>query len=207
MYLKSTKFIQNSFYFFARFFIRAYMKLLFELEIVGLQNLNLNTNFVLAGNHTGFLDSLVIVSSVKKPVRFLVSEKVLKVPFLGLVLKIFGEISVKHGSGRIALEKAKQSLLNGEIICIFPEGKLTTDGNIGKFKKGIITLQKESNLPVIPFAIEGGFEAWGWQSSLRFRKISIIFGKPVTFNTNLNDDESINKLREEVVTLKKELVG
>ena len=199
------EFIQNTYYFLIRSTLKAWMRVLFKLDMCGLENLNLKTNFILAGNHTGFLDALVIISSVNRPVRFLVSEEILNWPFIGLLLRIFGEISVKSGNGMKAIEEATQALLNGGIVCIFPEGKLTVDGSIGKFKKGVVVLQKESHLPVIPFAIDGGFEAWGWQSSLKLRKISVKFGSPITFDAKLEDDECINQFRERVLCLKKEL--
>ena len=57
-----------------------------------------------------------------------------------------------------AFKRIKEELDNGELVCIFPEGKLTTDGEVDTFKSGIERILKESPVPVVPMALGG---MWG----------------------------------------------
>ena len=57
-----------------------------------------------------------------------------------------------------AFQRVKKALAEGEVVCIFPEGKLTKDGEIGSFRPGVERIVVETGAPVVPLALRG---LWG----------------------------------------------
>lgn len=193
-------------YFQLRLFVRFILRLCFHLEIDGLHYLESQPGpVILAGNHTGWLDSLIICAASKRRVRFLVIEWVMKLPVLGAIIRAFGGISVRPQKGSFAIEEAVKCLAQGDDICIFPEGKLSLDGNIADFRSGVARIQNASKCPVVPFAIYGGYEAWSYNQLLpRFCKIAIHFGVPLE-RLELETIEKCRELRDIVTYMKSSL--
>lgn len=169
-------------YFAVRFFVRALMRIFFSLEYEGLHYVREQKGpIILAGNHTGWLDTLAVASACNRRVRFLTAEWVTKWPVLGTVIIALGGIPVRPGKGTKAIDDAVKCLAGGDNICIFPEGVLSVDGNLAQFRSGVSKLHKESGCPIIPFAIYGGYEAWPYNRPLpRLHKIAVHFGVPLT---------------------------
>lgn len=181
-------------YFQLRIFVRFILRLFYSLEIDGLHYIEQQQGpVILAGNHTGWLDALVVCAASPRQVRFLVVDWVLNLPVLGAIIRAFGGISVRKHKGSYAIEEAANCLAVGEDICIFPEGKLSLDGKITDFRSGVARLQKASKCPVVPFAIYGSYEAWPYNRRLpRLCKIAIHFGVPL----NRLELETIETCRE-----------
>jgi long-chain acyl-CoA synthetase len=198
-------FIEKPFgYLILRNMTRLAMKLLFSLEVEGAEHLRYQSKVILAGNHTGFLDGFVLMAAFNRRIRFLSAQKVIDWPMVGLLLKIMGSIPVVRGKGESALAEAVNTLLRGRVIGIFPEGKLTADGRMGHFHRGVSRLHQESGAPIIPFAIHGGFEAWGWNRSPKFRKIYIQFGQPITKSSK--DEKALaEELRQRIEFMKESM--
>lgn len=151
----------------------------FSLEFEGEHHLKNTENAILVGNHTSILDSVIVEIASKKPVTFIMSSWLQKIVPLGVLAKNFKVISVPGEHLRPTLNHTIERLKSGEIICIFPEGKVTLDGNLCEFKKGAAYFHQKSKIPIIPFVIKGCFEAWPWKICLpKFEKITIKFGEP-----------------------------
>src|SRR5277367_4990663 len=101
-------------YFQLRIIVRLLMRLFFSLECDGLHYIEEQPGAViLAGNHTGWLDALVVCVACNRRVRFLVAEWILKLPVLGAIISAFGGISVRPHKGNYAIEKAVKCLARG----------------------------------------------------------------------------------------------
>jgi len=177
-------------YFVLRRLARIIMRVFFSLEYDGLHYLKDQPGAViLAGNHTGWLDTLALGSACNRRIRFLAAEWVTKWPIIGPMIVALGGIPVRPGKGTHALEEAVECLRRGETVCIFPEGVLSVDGNLAQFRSGVAKLHKESGCPVIPFAIYGGYEAWPYNRRWpRLHKIAIHFGVPLSkLDSSLSD--------------------
>lgn len=113
---------------------------------------------------------------------------------------------LNFGEGLVALENGVTKLKNGEAVIIFPEGKFTNDGNLCKFHRGVAIMAKEANCPIVPFAIKGGFEAWGKlrKNPKLFTKIIIQFGQPIT-DLSSGEKEITKELEQRVWFMKKSL--
>ncbi|MGV8920112.1 MAG: MFS transporter [Pseudomonas sp.] len=118
---------------------------------------------LLVCNHVSFVDALLIAGSVRRPIRFVMYYKIFNLPVLNFIFRTAGAIPIA-GRGedlRVydqAFKKIAESLNDGELVCIFPEGKLTTDGEMNEFKGGVTRILEETPVPVIPLALQG---LWG----------------------------------------------
>ncbi|HBS79651.1 MAG TPA: glycerol acyltransferase, partial [Pseudomonas sp.] len=97
---------------------------------------------VLVCNHVSFVDALLIAGAVRRPVRFVMYYKIFRIPVLNFIFRTAGAVPIaaRHEDEAIytqAFERVSRYLSNGEVVCIFPEGKLTTDGEINEFKAGV----------------------------------------------------------------------
>jgi 1-acyl-sn-glycerol-3-phosphate acyltransferase len=118
---------------------------------------------LLVCNHVSFVDALLIAGSVRRPIRFVMYYKIFNLPVLNFVFRTAGTIpiaGIKEDKAVFdsAFLRIAQYLNEGELVCIFPEGKLTTDGEIDTFKSGMTRILKETDVPVIPLALQG---LWG----------------------------------------------
>lgn len=199
-------FVEKDFaYHFIRLIAQAILKTFFSFEVEGEEHFKYKSKVILAGNHTGFLDSPILVAAASRPVRFLVAQAVFSWPLVGWVVKRAGVIPVVKGKGSMALAQAVETLNHGKAIGIFPEGALSKDGRIGKFHRGVAKLHLESKAPVVPFVIQGGYEAWHWGQALpRPRKIILQFGQPIV-NFQGTEEDLVEEVRERVEFMKEAL--
>lgn len=118
---------------------------------------------LLVCNHVSFVDALLISGAVRRPIRFVMYYKIYRLPVLNFIFRTAGAIPIAgRGEDLQVYEQAfariQAYLADGELVCIFPEGKLTSDGEMSEFKSGVTTILKASPVPVIPMALQG---LWG----------------------------------------------
>ncbi len=118
---------------------------------------------VLVCNHVSYMDAIVIMASSPRPVRFVMDHRIFKIPFLSWVFRTAKAIPIAPAKeDPWLMEKAyidvAQALHEGELVCIFPEGKLTSTGELNEFKGGVMKILERSPVPVYPLALRG---LWG----------------------------------------------
>jgi len=118
---------------------------------------------LLVCNHVSFVDALLIGGAVRRPIRFVMYYKIYNLPVLNFIFRTAGTIPIAGRSEDLqiydqAFKKIAQYLAEGELVCIFPEGKLTGDGEIDEFKGGMTRIIEQTAVPVIPLALQG---LWG----------------------------------------------
>lgn len=118
---------------------------------------------VLVCNHVSFVDALLIAGAVRRPVRFVMYYKIFQIPVLNFIFRTAGAVPIaaRHEDEAIyteAFERVSRYLSKGEVVCIFPEGKLTADGEINEFKAGVERILEANPVPVVPMALRG---LWG----------------------------------------------
>ena len=118
---------------------------------------------LLVCNHVSYVDALLIGGAVRRPIRFVMYYKIYDLPVLNCIFRTAGTIPIA-GRGEDeaihdqAFDRIARYLADGELVCIFPEGKLTTDGQIDEFKAGVMRILERTPVPVIPMALQG---LWG----------------------------------------------
>ena len=118
---------------------------------------------VLVCNHVSYVDALVIMAASPRPVRFVMDHRIFAFPIVSWLFQSTKAIPIASAKeDPLVMEQAfaeiAQALDDGDLVCIFPEGRLTTDGELGNFKGGIQKIIDRSPVPVIPMALRG---LWG----------------------------------------------
>jgi 1-acyl-sn-glycerol-3-phosphate acyltransferase len=131
-------------------------------------------------NHVSFVDPVVIFAACRQPVRFVMDHRIFDTPLLSFVFRTVRAIpiaSAKEDPGMMerAFEEVDRALRTGEIVMIFPEGSLTKDGELQRFRPGVARILEANPVPVIPMALSG---LWG---SFFSRKDGAAMSKPWRF--------------------------
>jgi len=118
---------------------------------------------VLVCNHVSYVDAIVIMAASPRPIRFVMDHRIFKTPLLGFIFRTAKAIPIAPAKeDPWLMEKAfidiAQALHEGDLVCIFPEGKLTRTGEMSEFRGGIAKILERSKVPVIPMALRG---LWG----------------------------------------------
>ena len=118
---------------------------------------------VIVCNHVSFVDALVIMAACKRPIRFVMDHHIFRWPVLNFVFRTSKAIPIASGKeDPVMMEKAfdevARALEAGDLVGIFPEGKITADGNINPFRPGITRILQRNPVPVVPMALRG---LWG----------------------------------------------
>ncbi|HEY4072629.1 MAG TPA: MFS transporter [Herbaspirillum sp.] len=127
---------------------------------------------ILVCNHVSYLDAVVIMAVSPRPIRFVMDHNIFRIPVLSWLFRTARAIPIASARENMAVNsrayvEIAQALHEGDLVCIFPEGKLTRDGDINDFKQGIAKIVEQSPVPVIPLALRG---LWG--SLLSHRKLN-----------------------------------
>ena len=156
--------------FLMRFIIWMLIHTFYKVDKKGLENIPDEGACVLVCNHVSFVDALVIGGVIQRPVRFVMDHRIFKIPVLNFVFRTAGTIpiaSAKENPEMLekAYERIDAYLKEGEVVCIFPEGRITDNGDLYPFKKGITRIIERTPVPVIPMALRGlwgsFFSRWG----------------------------------------------
>ncbi|PAV49448.1 glycerol acyltransferase [Pseudomonas sp. HAR-UPW-AIA-41] len=136
---------------------------MYRVEHKGLEVIPEEGPAVLVCNHVSFVDALLIGGAIRRPVRFVMYYKIYNLPVLNFIFRTAGTVPIAGRSEDLliydaAFKKIAEYLRNGEVVCIFPEGKLTSDGELNEFKAGVERIVEENPVPVIPMALQG---LWG----------------------------------------------
>lgn len=168
---------------------------------------------LLVCNHVSYVDALLLGGACRRPIRFVMYKPIFDIPVLNFIFRTGGAIPItsQHEDKQAyerALDAIAAGLENGDLLCIFPEGKLTADGDMNEFKKGVELIVERTPVPVIPLALRG---LWGSFFSHRdghalsklprrfWSRVSIIAGARVpAAQVNANDlFERVKTLRGE----------
>lgn len=146
--------------FLMRFVDWLLISVLYRVRANGLERIPDEGPALLVCNHVSFMDALIIMGSVRRPVRFVMYYKIFKVPVLGFVFRAAKAIPIAGGKEHPklmarAFDAVDAALAEGELVCIFPEGGLTLDGEIAPFRPGAEKILARRPVPVIPMALRG----------------------------------------------------
>jgi 1-acyl-sn-glycerol-3-phosphate acyltransferase len=149
--------------FLMRFLTWMLVSVMYRVRIKGLENIPEKGAALIVCNHVSFMDPLVIGGTVRRPVRFVMDHNIFKVPVLNFIFRTARAIPIASAKEdpealQKAFDRIDAELAEGEVVCIFPEGKLTRDGEINEFKRGVEKILERRPVPVVPMALRG---LWG----------------------------------------------
>lgn len=115
---------------------------------------------LLVCNHVSYMDALILAAVVPRPVRFVMYYKIFNIPFMNWIFRTAKAIPIASPKEDAALmqrafDTVDEALANGELVLIFPEGRLTADGDINPFKSGVEKILARRPVPVVPMALRG----------------------------------------------------
>lgn len=136
--------------------------LLCPVKVKGKENLPKNRCSIVTPNHSSALDIFLLYGYMGVRFKWVMKGSLRKIPFVGWACEKCGFIFVNHtNEGAIQVIKdTKTALNNGYHIFIFPEGSRTRDGQLGRFRKGAFRVAMDSQAPIVPVKITGGYEAY-----------------------------------------------
>ncbi|MBN2501248.1 MAG: 1-acyl-sn-glycerol-3-phosphate acyltransferase [Anaerolineales bacterium] len=109
---------------------------------------------IIASNHPSTTDPFLMAKLAAEPLSLVIEERLFKVPVLGRYLENAGHIRVIDGNGRLAYEEARQTLLDGGVVGIYPEGSISPlEGGLHPPRSGTARLALETGAPIIPVGI------------------------------------------------------
>lgn len=137
---------------------------------------------ILAANHASFLDPWFIGAVVPRPICNLITRAWYdKSPVWRGFFRSWGCEPVRPGVPRETVEALRRRLERGEACCIFPEGRISRDGRIQRFRSGVARVAAASGAPVVPLGLRGNFEALPRNRKIPTRAtIRVAFGRPRT---------------------------
>ena len=149
--------------FLMRFLSWVLVNTMYRIKVRGLEHIPEHGPALIVSNHVSFMDALVIGGSVRRPVRFVMDHNIFRIPVMGFIFRTAHAIPIAPAREdpdalKKAFDRIDAELADGEIVCIFPEGKLTRDGEMSEFKKGVERILERRPVTVIPMALRG---LWG----------------------------------------------
>lgn len=196
--------------FFLRFVIYLLTICMYRVRTKGDHNIPSEGAAVLVSNHVSFVDWMFILAASPRPIRFMVFAPIYYSPALHWLFKMAKAIPIDSEKSnpqafQEAFDEVAKALDNGELVGIFPEGRLTGDGSIDIFRRGIERIIQRSPVAVIPVHLGG---LWGSMFSrkakwrlprLKWSLVAVTVGEPIAANAVTADE-----LRERVVALKEQ---
>ena len=166
---------------------------IYRLRTVNRDNIPAEGGVLLACNHVSFVDWMIVASACKRPPRFVMYHAFLKIPLLGWFFRDAKVIPISPAREDAqvmgaAFDRIAAELEAGEVVCIFPEGSITKDGQLSRFRPGVEKIVRRTPVPVVPMALVG---MWGSFFSRKggaamrrpFRriwsKIQLVVGTPI----------------------------
>jgi len=180
--------------FLLRFVAWLLVHTVYRLDQKGIENIPEEGPAILVCNHVSYVDALVISSACRRPIRFVMDHHIFNAPLIGPIFRHVRAIPIAPANEDAALMEAAfdevaRALEAGDLVAIFPEGGLTTTGELQPFRPGIQRIVSRTPVPVIPMALRGlwgsffsrhGGTAMGARSNLRpFSAIGLHVGEAI----------------------------
>ena len=163
--------------FLMRFLCWILVHSIYRLEKSGIENIPEKGPAMLVCNHVSFVDPLVILAASPRPIRFVMDHRIFSTPIVSFVFRTGKAIPIAPAKEdakllEAAYDEVSKTLRAGELVAIFPEGRITDTGELYPFRSGIERIVERDPVPVIPIAVRG---LWG---SFFSRKGGPAFSKP-----------------------------
>ena len=138
-------------------------RLIYRFDVRGDQHLPTSGAAVVVCNHVSYVDALLLMAASPRPLRFIMDHRIFAVPVLGWLFRLAKAIPIapEREDARAyaaAFEAADRVLAEGDLLCIFPEGAITRDGQLQPFQGGVMKILKRRPVPVVPVALHN---LWG----------------------------------------------
>ncbi len=132
----------------------------YRLKVSGIDNIPKEGPVMLLGNHISYIDFAFIQWSTPRKIRFVVHDDYYSKPIINWFLRGVGAVSIRPESSRNAMQNIINLLNDDCVVCLFPEGHISTTGELSDLKRGFekVLSQSKEGVVIVPFAINN---MWG----------------------------------------------
>ena len=156
---------------------------LYRARAIGAENVPRSGPVILAPNHFSQWDHFFAAVYLHRKVRFMAKSQLFTNPVIKYIFWHGGAFPVRRGyHDEEAFKTAYAILDRGGCLLMYPEGGRSRTGGLREPRPGVGRIALESGVPVVPVAIHGSLGVRGWRK-LRFPKVTVQFGEPVSFET------------------------
>ncbi|RQO59869.1 glycerol acyltransferase [Paucibacter sp. KBW04] len=191
-------------------------RLIYRFKLKGDEHIPTQGAAVLVCNHVSFVDAVLLMAASPRPICFLMDHRIFAMPVLGWLFRLAKAIPIASqkddpATYERAFAQARQVLAEGDLVCIFPEGGITRDGELQPFKGGVMKLLEGSpELPVVPLALQNLWGSFfsrierGEAMSKPFRRglfsrVGLVAGAPLAAG-----EVTLERLRGEILSLQQQ---
>jgi 1-acyl-sn-glycerol-3-phosphate acyltransferase len=178
--------------FLARFLVWILVHTVYRLRKSGLERIPDEGAAIVVCNHVSYVDALVISAACRRPIRWVMDHRIFAIPVLSFIFRTVRAIPIAPAREdaealQSAFDEIAKALADGELVGLFPEGRLTSDGEMGPFRPGITQILARTPVPVVPMALSGLWHSLFSRQPgrlrraghLLYRKVLISIGAPV----------------------------
>lgn len=197
-----------------RFLLSIAAKLFYRPKYLGMENIPEKGGALLVCNHVSYLDALFIYAASPRLMRFVMEADYAALPVANRLLTRAGVIPINAKRPKQiyqAFETVKTSVANGELVCIFPEGRLSPNGQVQPFMKGLEKLIQREEFPVIPLALDGLWKSYFSRYKgrackglpTRFKAPITVIAAPAVHSSTTSSAELKHKIEELISSVQK----
>lgn len=181
----------------------------YRIRLRNRDNLPSEGGALLVANHVSWADGLLLFCSSSRPIRLMIKEQLLQTNLRRRLARLMGVIAVPYSpkGASLAIQEARDAIKSGQIVCLFAEGRITRSGQLQSFTRGVLSLVRGTQAPIIPvyldelwgsmFSYRGG-RLLGWWPSKWPHRVSIWFGRPIEHAASVGQvREAVQKLGAE----------
>ena len=177
-----------------RFFAFVLTRIVYRFRVRGDEHIPTEGAAILVCNHVSFIDPVLLMAASPRPIRFIMDHEIFRIPLFGWFFRLAKAIpiapqKVDAQTYEQAFARARQVLDEGDLLCIFPEGAISRDGEVAEFKGGVMRLLATNPVPVVPIALQnvwGSFfsrvEGRAMSKPFRrgvFSRVGLVAGEPI----------------------------
>ena len=179
-----------------RYVIGLIFSLKYRINVLGFNQLPARGGVLMLGNHISWLDWAVLQIATPRPIRFVMHRDIYQRWYLKWFLDFFGVIPIAGSESAAALKQINTLLKGGEVVCLFPEGSISRNGQLGEFKQGYQRATEGADGMILPFYLRGLWGSRFSRSSERLQRVRVSglrhdvivgFGRPLPLDTKAHE--------------------
>lgn len=166
-----------------------------KVNVIGRENIKEGQSYVIAANHQSAYDIFVIYGSLGIDFKWIMKQELRNVPLMGYACYKLNHIFINRTSKMAAyrsIQRAKDILVGGTSVVIFPEGTRSGGKELGKLKSGAFKMAYDLDLPILPVSINGTHRIMQKGiGSLRPGCVDLVIHEPIDIKAYTDDREAL----------------
>src|SRR5437763_8472727 len=196
--MPSTSRTERSLYLLGRPLVRCF----YRVTALHLENLPAG-GFLLVPNHITWVDALILQFACPRPIRYVIDQEYYYKPIVHPILRTIGCIPISKRQSHAAVRAAADKIVQGEIVCVFPEGELERRGTLLRLQRGYEVIARHAKAQVVPVWLD---QLWGSIFSFQGGKFFKKFPKRIRYPVTVAFGEPIDATEAGVATVREELL-